>query len=202
MSSRRKGSASAVPYLTWGAGDGDEERAVDRGKKALSGQPALGTSVVCVPGGGGGARALAINASTRAHRALRPPRPMPSVCGARVYPTSDSGNPVISSCFRLYVPGHHSPLPQGYQFTIYTAGVQFPFKLWYSMGILEVSLVVPGIESWTLVILDWHCTVDPRPLPSEANSRSFAYFYAQPLSEGFWAGGLPLRHTLSPHWMI
>lgn len=146
VSSCRTVSASAVPDLPRGTGDSDEARAVDRGKKSLyRGRPRR-LNVARVPGGGGGARAGAINASTRAHRALSPPRSTPSVCGARVYPTSDSGNPVISSCFRLYVPGHHNPLPQGYLFTIFTAGVQFPFKLWYPMGILRVSLVVPGIE--------------------------------------------------------
>lgn len=136
VSTRRRDSASAVPDPPRRTGDGDEARAVDRERRPLPGQTDKSERVARVPGVGGGARARAVNASTRAHRAFRPPRPTLSVCGARVYPTSDSGNPVISSCFRLYVPGHHSPLPQGYLFTIFTAGVQFPFKFWYPMGIL------------------------------------------------------------------
>lgn len=84
---------------------------------------------------------------------------------------------------------------------IYSPSLQqvcsFPLSsgtLWEFFGIL----VTPGIESWTLVILDWHCTADPLPLSSEADSRSFAYLCAQTLTGGFQAGALPLRtHPLT-----
>lgn len=70
---------------------------------------------------------------------------------------------MISGCFRLSVRVIAvSPLPQGCPLIIFSAGVQFSFKLWYPME-ASVFLLGPGIESWTLVLLDGRCAAAPRP---------------------------------------